>query len=166
MSNYVAKKASLNVVRECQGNACYRFTDKGYYIHYKNGNVDSMLFVCEDCYNAYYKSKCTIGSFDEEKYQRSVHQQRYYTGNPTSQKFFRGCRKGIRFARIVCIILSVLFTSVFCFIEQPKIRTEYILSEPKIRINSNIRGFNGVSLQIKKIINHITTVNNHDGGKK
>ena len=66
MSTYVAKYVSLDVMRECRGNNCSCFTDKGYYIRYQNGNVDSMLFVCEDCYNTYYKSKCTIGSFDEE----------------------------------------------------------------------------------------------------
>ena len=45
MSRYIAKKVTLNTMKECKQPGCGCFTQKGYYIQYQNGNVDSMLFV-------------------------------------------------------------------------------------------------------------------------
>lgn len=166
MSTYTAKKVFLDVMRECRGNNCSCFTDKGYYIQYQNGNVDSMLFVCEDCYNAYYKSKCTIGSFDEEEYQRSVRRQRYYEGNPSLRRFLREFHKGMRLTRIACVLLSILLVSAFCLKEKPQFRNEYPQHEINLEINSNIHGLENVSVQYQNILEQITKVITHDGGKK
>ena len=164
MSTFVAKKASLDVMRECRGNNCSCFTDKGYFIQYQNGNVDSMLFVCEDCYNAYYKSKCTVGSFDEEEYQHSVRKQRYYEGNTSLRRFLKWFRKGIRVARITCILLSLLLIAVFCLKEQPQFRNEYSPHDINFEINSDIRGVDSVSVRFQSIMDQITKVITHDGG--
>ena len=166
MSTYVAKYVSLDVMRECRGNNCSCFTDKGYYIRYQNGNVDSMLFVCEDCYNTYYKSKCTIGSFDEEEYQHSVRKQRYYEGDPSLRRFLREFRKGIRFTRIACALLSVLLISAFCLKEQPQFRSEYPPHEINLEVNSNVHGFENITVQFQSILDRITKVITHDGGNK
>ena len=138
MSTYVAKYVSLDVMRECRGNNCSCFTDKGYYIQYQNGNVDSMLFVCEDCY--------------EE--------------NPSLRRFLREFRKGIRFTRIACALLSVLLISAFCLKEQPKFRSEYPPHEINLEVNSNVRGFESITVQFQSILDRITKVITHDGGNK
>ena len=166
MSTFLAKKVSLDVMRECRGNNCSCFTDKGYYIQYQNGNVDSLLFVCEDCYNNFYKSKCSIGSFNEEEYQHSITKQRYYNSNPSLRKFLREFRKGIRFVRIACVILSVLLISAFCLKEQPQFRSEYSLHEICLGINSGIRRPESLPVQFQNIIEQITKVITHDGGNK
>ena len=152
MSTFIAKKVSLDIMRECQGDNCSCFTDKGYYIHYQSGNVDSMLFVCEECYNAYYKSKCTIGSFDEEEYQHSVRKQRYYESSLSLRKFLRGFRKGIRFARIACILLSALLILAVCLKEQPQFRSEYSSHEVNLEIHSGICGFESAAVQFQNIL--------------
>ena len=67
MSRYIAKRVALNTMKECKQPGCGCFTQKGYYIQYQNGNVDSMLFVCESCYDEKFREKCYAGDFDEEK---------------------------------------------------------------------------------------------------
>lgn len=167
MSTFVAKKVSLDIMRECRGDNCSCFTDKGYFIQYRKGNVDSILFICEDCYNAHYGSKCTIGSFDEEEYQHTISKQRYYKGNPFLWKFLKEFRKGIRLIRIACTIFSAILITAFCLINQPQLRTEYLPHKPRFEINSNVRGLEGVSTLAQSILDRITTViSNNVGGKK
>lgn len=166
MSALVAKKVSLDIMRECCEHSCSCFTKNGYYIQYRNGNVDSMLFVCEDCYNAYYKSKCVIGSFDEGKYQHSAREQRYYEGSPSLRKLLREFSTGIHFTRIACVLISILLISAFCLKEQPKFRSEYSPHEINFELNSNIRGFESISVQFESVSNRITKVITHDGGIK
>lgn len=166
MSTYVAKKVSLDIMRECRQSNCPRFTDKGYYIHYQNDTVDSILFVCEECYNACYKSKCTIGFFDEEEYQHPARKQRYYEGNPSLRKFLREFRKGLCFARIGCILFSALLITAFCLKERPQFRREYSSHKVNLEIHSDIRGFESVPMQFQNISGQITKVIHHDGGNK
>lgn len=166
MSMLVAKKTTLEVMRECQGKNCSCFTDKGFYIQYRNGNVDSMLFVCEDCFNTQYKSKCSFGSFDEEEYQHTVRKQRYYEVNPCLRKILRGFRKTIRCLRIACIVFAILLITVFSIKENPQIRNEYLAYDVHCEINTGFRGFETVQEGLQNIAEKLVKVIKHDGGYK
>ncbi len=167
MSLLLAKKASLNLMRECQGNNCSCFTNRGYYIQYRSGNAESMLFVCEDCFIKQYKSRCTFGSFDEGKYQHSVKNQRYHLGNPILRKTIKVFRSGVHYSRIACVLLSVLLITAFCIKEKPQIRDEPLPHNVYCQINSDFRGFDnviermsGTKNRIAKVITHVGGINN------
>lgn len=162
MSMLIAKKANLDVMRECQGTNCTCFTDKGYYIQYCNKNVDSMLFVCENCYYRQYKAKCTLGSFDEDIYQRTICKQRYHKLNPVLRKILNGTRKAIHCLRITCIILSILFIALYSIKEKPKIRNEYPSYEVHCEINSNFHGTDNISKKIQNIVYRFTNIKIHE----
>ena len=83
MANYIAKKVTLATAKECNGRNCGCYTSSGYYIQYKNRNVDSILFVCEECFSRQYRSMCTLGDFQETEYVRSPKRNPYKLGNPT-----------------------------------------------------------------------------------
>ena len=162
MSLLLAKKASLNLMRECQGNNCSCFTNRGYYIQYRSGNAESMLFVCENCYYRQYKAQCTLGSFDAEKYQRTICKQRYHRTNPVLRKILNSTRKATICLRITCIILSILFISLFSIKEKPKIRNEYPTYEVHCEINSYFHDTDIISKKIQNIVYRFTNIKMHE----
>ncbi len=110
MSAYIAKKAKLNLKRECCERSCCCFTDTGYYIKYTNQNVDSVLFVCEDCFETKYKAMCTMGDFQEENNKRPKTGRRY--DRPVVRRIvrmFNRSVKAVRFAIICILIIGLIF---------------------------------------------------------
>lgn len=166
MSTFTAKKVSLDVMRECQEINCSCFTNKGYFIQCKNTHSDSMIFVCEECFNTYYKSKATIGSFDEKKYQHSINKQRHFNNKPSSiHRFIIHFHNVIRVARASCIIISMLLIIVLLFFnEQPQLRTEYSSPDIRLDINSNARGLENISAQFQSVSDRIKSIVEHNGG--
>ena len=166
MSVLVAKKASLNVMRECQGANCSCFTSKGYYIQYRTGVVDSMLFVCEDCFNNQYSSKCSIGSFNESDYLSASRKRSYYCTNPTLRKMLLRLRKAIRISRIVCILFFAVLIAGYSFERKPQVREYYTVPSIHLELNTDVHDVDCLSQSIQKIIERITTVINHNGGNE
>ena len=99
MSRYIAKRVALNTMKECKQPGCGCFTQKGYYIQYQNGNVDSMLFVCESCYDEKFREKCYAGDFDEERYIVKENTSRYQPINLLLRYLIRWTRKTAKTAR-------------------------------------------------------------------
>ena len=60
MRRYIAQKITLDTKKECSNRSCRCYADKGYQIRYKNCNVDSILFVCEECFYEQYRLHCRI----------------------------------------------------------------------------------------------------------
>ena len=63
---YTAKRASLKTIKGCSVPGCGCYTDRGWYVQCREGgSLDTVLFVCEDCFERLYRAKSIIGSFDE-----------------------------------------------------------------------------------------------------
>lgn len=109
-----AKKVSLTTVKECMVRGCGCFTDRGYYIQYRNGGVDSLLFVCDSCFERQYKPQCVMGAFDENEYlqeRRPEHRR----SCPWLLKLIRRAGVGVKAARAAVTLAAVLLTAVWIY---------------------------------------------------
>ena len=135
MSRYIAKKVVLSTMKECKQPGCGCFTQNGYYIQYQNGNVDSMLFVCESCYDEKFREKCSVGDFDTERYIVKDNKQRYQPINPLLRYLIRWTRKTAKTARIDTILAVLILVTAFGLKERPSLRTK--LSMPQLHAQFN-----------------------------
>ena len=138
MSRYIAKKVTLNTMKECKQPGWVCFTQKGYYIQYQNGNVDSMLFVCESCYDEKFREKCSAGDFDEERYIVKDNAPRYQPINPLLRYLIRWTRKTAKTARIATILTALILVTAFGLIEHPSIRTEMRVPQLHAQLNTDV----------------------------
>ena len=97
MSQYIAKKATLDIKKECSNRSCRCYTEKGYYIRYANRNVDSVLFVCEECFERKYRNQCVVQDFTVSE-EPIYHARRVEIDHPTLRRIIRGFNKLLRFA--------------------------------------------------------------------
>lgn len=111
MSQYIAKKATLDIKKECSNRSCRCYTEKGYYIRYANRNVDSVLFVCEECFERKYRNQCVVQDFTVSE-EPIYHARRVEIDHPTLRRIIRGFNKSLRFVKyaFLCflIIISIL----------------------------------------------------------
>jgi hypothetical protein len=114
MSQYIVKKAILDVKRECSNRSCGCYTEKGYYIKYTNRNVDGVLFVCEECFQKKYRSQCTVQDFsipgENHRLRRSTEID-YPTVRRVIRLFNRTMR-AVRYASLCLLIISTIFVGV------------------------------------------------------
>lgn len=157
MANYIAKRITLSTAKECNGRNCGCYTSSGYYIKYKNRNVDSILFICEECFSRQYRSMCTLGDFQETEYVHSPKRNPYQLSDPTLRKIAAVFNKGVRAIRLALILLLILLLTVFFVKEQPSVRNEFATPE----INTVTREFNelndrfeSIGVQIERVITH------------
>lgn len=165
MSKYIAKRVILDTMRECSGAGCSDFTFKGYYIHYQNRNVDSALFVCDECFERHYRSQCTLGSFNENDYIQNGMPD-YSLGSKTFREFRRLFRKAVRCARIAVIVFSLLLITLFVIKEKPQLRSEFPTKTVHCEINSVHRSLDAVFQGFEGLFYRIKNVIKHDGGNK
>lgn len=167
MSRYIAKKVTLSTMKECKQPGCGCFTQKGYYIQYQNGNVDSMLFVCESCYEEKFREKCSAGVFDEERYIVRANTPRYKPINPLLRYLIHWTRKTAKTARIATILASLILVTAFGLKERPSIRTE--LSAPQLHAQFNVdmhfafHDLDRISSKLEAIAGQMTNVFTHGG---
>lgn len=167
MSRYIAKKVTLSTMKECKQPGCGCFTQKGYYIQYQNGNVDSMLFVCESCYEEKFREKCSAGDFDEERYIVRANTPRYKPINPLLRYLIHWTRKTAKTARIATILASLILVTAFGLKERPSIRTE--LSVPQLHAQFNVdmhfafHDLERISGKLEAIAGQMTNVITHGG---
>lgn len=167
MSRYIAKKVTLSTMKECKQPGCGCFTQKGYYIQYQNGNVDSMLFVCESCYEEKFREKCSAGYFDEERYIVRANTPRYKPINPLLRYLIHWTRKTAKTARIATILASLILVTAFGLKERPSIRTE--LSVPQLHAQFNVdmhfafHDLERISGKLEAIAGQMTNVITHGG---
>ena len=138
MSRYIAKRVALNTMKECKQPGCGCFTQKGYYIQYQNGNVDSMLFVCESCYDEKFREKCYAGDFDEERYIVKENTSRYQPINLLLRYLIRWTRKTAKTARIATILAVLILVTAFGLKEHPSIRTELSMPQLHAQLNTDV----------------------------
>lgn len=161
MMTRIAKQVVLNDMRECNGQNCGCFTNKGYFIKYNSSNVDGMFFVCEDCYDSQYKGHCSVGSFNELDYIRTAHSERYKPINPVLSSYLRWFRIGVRGTRLATSVLAIVFIFVFCVKDPPTLRTEYCMTEIGQRINADFSNRINISIQSsEKAQERLTAVSN------
>lgn len=129
MANYLAKRAALGEVKECNERNCGCYTSSGYYIKYKNRNVDTVLFVCEECFSRKYRSMCTLGEFQETEYVRNYQRNPYHLSNSTLRKVAVVFNKVVHFTRVVLILVLILLFTTFFVKEQPFVRENFDMSE-------------------------------------
>lgn len=167
MSRYIAKKVTLSTMKECKQPGCGCFTQKGYYIQYQNGNVDSMLFVCESCYDEKFHSKCSFGDFDEERYIVKDNTPRYQSINPLLRNLIRWTRKAAKNARIATILAALILVTAFGLKERPSIRTELSMPQLHAQFNTDthfaFHDFEGISGRLEAIADQMTNVFTHGG---
>lgn len=167
MSRYIAKKVTLNTMKECKQPGCGCFTQKGYYIQYQNGNVDSMLFVCESCYDEKFREKCSAGDFDEERYIVKDNTPRYQPINPLLRYLIRWTRKTAKAARIATILAALILVTAFGLKEQPSIRTELCMPQLHAQINTDVHfafhDFERLTDRLEAIAGQMTNVFTHGG---
>jgi hypothetical protein len=109
---------------ECKHPGCGCFTDKGYYIQYKNKNVDSLLFVCDACYESAYKTRSQPGTFDETAYIWTVARPGYHPVNHVLLALVKGIRRLSKISRAALVTLATIFI-ILCFINTKTLyRTE------------------------------------------
>ncbi len=167
MSRYIAKKVALSTMKDCKQPGCGCFTQMGYYIQYQNGNVDSMLFVCEKCYDEKFREKCSAGDFDEERYIVKDNIPRYQPINPLLRYLIRWIRKTTKTARIATILAALILVTAFGLKERPSIRTE--LSMPQLHAQFNpdmhfaFHDFERIANRMEAIAGQMTNVFTHGG---
>lgn len=107
MSQYIAKRAILDVKKECSNRSCGCYTEEGYYIKYANRNVDSVLFVCEECFERKYRYQCVVQDFTI--YEEPVrHSRRVEIDNPTIRRIIRAFNKSLRFVKYASLCLLII----------------------------------------------------------
>lgn len=111
MSQYVAKKALLNIKRECSNRSCGCYTEKGYYIKYANRNVESVLFVCDECFQKKYRSQCTIEDFTDAN-ENPITRRTVEIDHPTLRSVIRFFNRTIRTVKYASICLLIVLTIV------------------------------------------------------
>lgn len=167
MSRYIAKKAALSTMEECKQPGCSCFTRNGYYIQYQNGNVDSMLFVCESCYEEKFRSKCSTGNFDEERYIVRTNTSRYQPINPLFRNLICWTQKTVKTTRIAMVVIALILVTAFWLKEHPGIRTEISISQWHTNINTDVhvavRNLEQLDGRAEAIANQITKVFTHGG---
>ena len=167
MSHYIAKKVRLASMKGCMQQGCSCFTQNGYYIQYRNRNVDSILFVCDRCYEEKFKSICSIGDFDEEQYIVRPEKSRYYPANPLLRNMIRWTRQTARVLRVSLTVLSLILLTAFCIKEHPCIRTEFTAPQFRTDINTDIHftvhNLGHLKLRTDTIANQLMRVFTHGG---
>ena len=148
---------------ECKQPGCRCFTQSGYYIKYENDNVESVLFVCDDCYNEKFSSKCFVGDFDEDRYIVKDNIQRYKTVNPTIRNLIRYTRKAAKTARVSMILATLILVAAFGLKERHSIRTELRIPKLHVQINTDIHEFEGISSRLKVILEQVNNVFTYGG---
>lgn len=167
MSRYIAKRVALNTMKECKQPGCGCFTQKGYYIQYQNGNVDSMLFVCESCYDEKFREKCYAGDFDEERYIVQDNTPRYQPINPLLRHLIRWTRKTAKTARIATILAALILVTAFGLKEHPSIWTELSMPQLHVQLNTDVHfAFHDIERltdRLEAIAGQMTNVFTHGG---
>lgn len=167
MSRYIAKKVTLNTMKECKQPGCGCFTQKGYYSQYQNGNVDSMLFVCDSCYDEKFREKCSSGDFDEERYIVKDNAPRYQPINPLLRCMIRWTKKTAKTARIATILAALILVTAFGLKEHPSIRTEMSMPQLYAQLNTDMhfafRDFEKITDRLEAIAGQMTNVFTHGG---
>ena len=97
MSQYIAKKATLDIKQECSNRNCGCYTEKGYYIKYANRNVDGVLFVCEECFEKKYRAQCLVQDFTMHN-DSCRHSRKAEIDHPTLRSIIRA------FNKIICVV--------------------------------------------------------------
>ena len=107
MSQYIAKKATLDMKKECSNRSCGCYTEKGYYIRYANRNVDSVLFVCEECFERKYRNQCIVQDFTISE--EPIHHARSVEiDHPTLRRIIRAFNKSLRFVKYASLFLLII----------------------------------------------------------
>lgn len=167
MSRYIAKKVRLARMEECKLPGCGCFTQNGYYIQYRNGNVDSMLFVCDNCYDEKFKSKCSTGDFDEEQYIVRPNTLRYQLVNPLLRNLICWARKTARTLRVALTAMVLILLTAFCIKEHPSIRTEFTVPQVHAEINTDVHfavhDLEQLESRTETITNQLVRVFTHGG---
>lgn len=116
MSQYIAKKATLDIKKECSNRSCRCYTEKGYYIRYANRNVDSVLFVCEECFERKYRNQCVVQDFTVSE-EPIHHARRVEIDHPTlRRRIIRGFNKSllfVKYASLCFLIIASILVGVF-----------------------------------------------------
>lgn len=107
MSQYIAKKATLDIKKECSNRNCGCYTEKGYYIRYTNRNVDSVLFVCEECFERKYRNQCVVQDFTVSE-EPIHHARRVEIDHPTLRSIIRTFNKSLRFVKYASLCLLII----------------------------------------------------------
>lgn len=154
-------------MEECKQPGCGCFTQDGYYIQYRNGNVDSMLFVCDSCYDKKFKSKCLEGDFDEERYIIRSNTVRYQTVNPLLRNLICWTRKTARTLRVAQTAMALILLTAFCIKEHPSVRTQLIVPHVHAEINTDVHfvvhDLRQLESRTETIINQLMRVFTHGG---
>jgi len=161
VSVFLAKPVCLETMRECMAGGCACFTDRGYYIRYRNGGTDSMLFVCQDCYRSKFSDRCTQGDFDESTYQRTSRSVRYQLASPGLRRLIRMVHTGVRLAQGTCILLAVVLICAFCLKEQPQPRSRFPDHHLHLEVNTR-----GVMEQLERAADQAAQLFYSDGGDR
>ena len=136
---YTAKRASLKTIKGCSVPGCGCYTDRGWYVQCREGgSLDTVLFVCEDCFERLYRAKSIIGSFDERAYIRNG-DPAYRQGSPWLRRLIRGARQGTRAVRAAEGLAAVFLAGAWFLKENPIFyRIEEVLMIDKIMSNGFI----------------------------
>lgn len=151
MNTYLAKKVSLDVMRECQIRSCSCFTSQGYYIQYHKSNIDSMIFVCEECFNRQFKAQSSLGSFDTSKYLRSERPRRERYEKPALRQLIKLVRDATRGLIVTGILVAVFLTVAYCIKEKPTIRNTVPAPTIHCAMNTEWKGMDGIVERVKGI---------------
>lgn len=162
MSRFIAKKVTLNTMKDCNQPGCGCFTKKGYYIQYRSDNVDSILFVCESCYDETFREKCSVGDFNEEIYIVKDNAPSYNSINPILKNLILWTRETIKTVRSALLIAAIILVTAFCIKEHPSIRNELSMPQLHAHINTEMhfasRDIAEISGRWESIVYHITNV--------
>lgn len=154
-------------MKACEQLSCGCFTQSGYYIKYLNENVDSMLFVCECCYDENFKSICLIGDFDEKQYIVQPNTLRYQQRNPFLRKSENWLYNIVKTVRIVWMTTALIFLIIISIKKHPSVRTDFTVPQLYAVINTDVNfavhDLGQLKLKMEMIKNQLTRVLIHGG---
>ena len=138
MRRYIAKKVKLAKMEECKQPGCGCFTQNGYYVQYRSGNVDSMLFVCDTCYEEKFKAKCMAGDFNEAQYIARDKKPQYRPVNLLPCNLICWVRNMTRTLRVALTAVALILIIAFCLEEHPSVRTEFTVPQVHVEVNTDV----------------------------
>ena len=176
MSSYTARKADLQIMRECACPDCRIFTRSGWFVHYIDNNTEGDLFVCGDCFDRLYRDKCSAAGRHAAITKRTAG-----TGSTTAGRriaaagcsaghsagsaprissrydFSRGINKGVRILRRAGTA-ALLALSLFTF---AKTRPDFLPAEDpafavrqELQLARPLSRFPLIGEQFKQVITH------------
>lgn len=121
MASRIAARPIDGAPQEC--GRCHCHTRNGYAVRTRQGNVESLLFVCRSCYDLYYRAAALPDEADSRVFPQRTRPRRTAAGAGL-RRAAALVNRGVRSVRRVFVLILLVLMAAFLVKEQPMLRTE------------------------------------------